>query len=227
MHGNPNDTKLTVPEVLVRRAEVVRLHLTILEAQLQEQPSLSQAIRTSMSLRFLLDGALNRVAHELGVKISIPAPDLSNVPINETLAFACGGYTLGGTEFRPYYAYRKPGLNSPYRPQFDRQVRESPPIHSLVDVKLGKFVQLPCLAILGNIFTREGVVRYVANKCGGAHHHDDTGDFDTIEHAITDVGHILELPDQGLSLVFLETVGTAWFLLNSPDVAELRAALDS
>ena len=49
--------------------------------------------------------------------------------------------------------------------------------------------------------------------------------FDAIEHGITSVGHGLELGGDGLSAVFLETVGTAYFLLASPDVSSLRAKL--
>ena len=78
---------------------------------------------------------------------------------------------------------------------------------------------------MGEVYSRDAVIRYVANKCGGAHHHDDTAKFDAIEHGITSVGHGLELGGDGLSAVFLETLGTAYFLLASPDVSSLRAKL--
>jgi len=216
---------MVAEEVLIRRANVVRIHLDILESLLKEPLSPSQAIRASMSLRFLFDGALNRVAHECAIELSIPAPDLTDVPLDQALIFACGGYTISGNEIAPYYAYRQPGPKSPYRAQYDEQVQRSPAHHTLVDVKLGAFQQLTSLAILGTKFTRGAVVRYVANKCGGAHHHDDTLAFDAIEHGLTNVGHSLEIGENELSAVFLETVGTASLLLNAPDVGILRTNL--
>ncbi len=68
-------------------------------------------------------------------------------------------------------------------------------------------------------------MRYVANKCGGAHHHDNAAKFDDIDLRLTRLGHILHLNGEGLSAVFLETLGTAWFLLNAPSVQQLRTIL--
>lgn len=212
-------------DVLIRRTEVVRIHLDILEAVLSEQPGESQAIRASISLRFLMDGALNRVANDIGEALRIPSPDLDGVPIDQALVFACGGYTIGGIAFAPYYGYRMPGPASPYRWQFDRQAAASPREHSLVEAKLGTFLQSPCLGILGKLFSRDIVIRYVANKCGGAHHHDDTVRFDAIEHGVTNVGQGLGMNGDGLSAVFLETLGSAYFLLAAPGTSRLREAL--
>jgi hypothetical protein len=216
---------MTADEVLIRRAEIVRIHLAILDALLKEPPSVSQAIRASISLRFLLGGPLNRVAHDKSMTLRVPTPDLSGVPIGEALVFACGGYTLGDNEIAPYYAFRQPVPSSPYQQQFERQARDSPSRHTLVNMKVGTFQQQPCLGIMCTTFTREAVVHYVANKCGGAHHHDDTAAFQAIEHGLTTVGHVLEVDGLGLSVVFLETLGTAWFLLNAPDIVTLRSIL--
>lgn len=217
---------MVADEVLIRRAEVVRIHLDILETLLAEPLSESQAIRASLSLRFLFSGALSRAAREAGLDdLRIPAPDLTGVPIDQALVFACGGYTLGGTPIAPYYAYRKPGENSPYRAQFEEQAAASPAPHTLVAVKPGAFQKLPCLALLGATFSRGSLVQYVANKCGGAHHHDDTSQFDAIEHGLTNVGHGLQVNGDGMSIVFLETLGTAWFLMTAPDIAPLRNQL--
>ena len=215
-------------EVLIRRAEVVRIHLDILEGLLAEPLSESQAIRASLSLRFLFSGVLSRVAHESHTdNLRIPAPDLTGVTIDQALVFACGGYTLGATRIEPYYAYRKPGETSPYRAQFDQQAAASPTVHTLVEVKPGAYQKLPCLALLGSTFSRGSVVQYVANKCGGAHHHDDTSGFDKIEPGLTHVGHGLQVNDDGMSIDFLETLGTAWFLMTAPDVIALRSRLSN
>ena len=210
-------------DVLVSRTEVVRIHLDILEGLLSESPSVSSAVRASISLRFLMDGSLSRLIGEMGGGLLVPTPDLTGVPITQTLVFACGGYTIAGASFAPYYAYRKPGDNSPYQSQYGREVAASPKAHNFVDLKFGAFQQSICLAILGRTLTRGAVVHYVANKCGGAHHHDDTDGFDEIEHGITNAGRGLELDGNGLSAVFLETIGAASFLLSAPDVVRLRS----
>jgi hypothetical protein len=210
-------------DVLIRRNEVVRIHLDILEDILSKPPSISGAIQASISLRFLMDGALSRLAGEKGARLLVPTPDLAGVPLSQALVFACGGYTIAGTAFAPYYAYRRPGENSPHWRQYELEVAASPKIHTLIEVKFGAFQQSTCLAILGKAFTRGAVVRYVANKCGGAHHHDDTASFNEIEHGITNAGHGLELNGNGISAVFLETLGTASLLLSASDVSSLRA----
>lgn len=217
-------------DVLIRRTEVVRIHLDILDGIVAEPLSISGAVRASISLRFLMEGALSRLANESGARLLVPTPDLEGVPLSQALVFACGGYTIAGTSFAPYYAYRRPGENSPYRPQYKLEVAASPKAHDFIDVKFGAFQQSICLAILGRTFTRGSVVRYVANKCGGAHHHDDTAGFNEIEHGITSAGHGLELNGNGISAVFLETIGTASLLLSASDVISLRskiAALES
>ncbi|MFL1477120.1 hypothetical protein [Pseudomonas grimontii] len=211
--------------ILINRREVVRIHLDILDSLLAEPLTAAQAIRASMSLRFLLDGALNKVAHQEEVNLLISAPDTSTAPINQALLFSCGGYTIGQHEITPYYMYREPDHKSPHRAQFEREIERSPRQHTFAISKLGVFQQLPCLALMGNKFTREAVVRYVANKCGGAHHHDNTSKFDLIDHYLTSVGHMLKINDAELSVVFLETLGTAWFLMNSPSIATLRARI--
>ncbi|MEK9212857.1 hypothetical protein [Sphingomonas sp. 2378] len=218
---------MVAEDVLIRRAEIVRIHLDILEGLIEEPISTSAAIRASVSLRFLSDGALSQLGHDLGQSIAIPAPDLADIEIEQVLTFACGGYVLAGVEICPHYLYRFSGENSPIRAHFERQIKTSPAQHRLVEHRLSKFMLQPCLAILGTTFTREAVVRYVANKCGGAHHHDDPGGFAALDHAITNVGHGLELSTTGLSAVFLEVLGTAYFLIKAPDISALRARLEA
>ncbi|MBB4231016.1 hypothetical protein [Rhizobium mongolense] len=217
---------MNTSEVLVRRAQVVKVHLDALEQLLANPtPGISEAIRASISLRFLFDRALGQVAHELGYKITIRAPIVQNIPVGEALLFACGGYDLGLGVVKPHYAYREPGHTSPHRQQFERLMANSPSVHSFADVKLKAFEEQTCLAMLGLPVTRHSVIRYVANKCGGAHHHDNAADFEEIEMRLTQVGHSLRVNGTGLSAVFLETVGTASLLLASSSIDELRKAL--
>lgn len=214
------------PEVLIRRDEVVLIHLDRLhELVATPAPGVEQAVQASLSLRFLFDGDLNRVAHAHGHTLIIPAPDTDGVPVGQALVFVCGGYRLGGIPVRPAYSYREPGPNSPHRSQFEQQVAASPRQHVFRDFRLKKFLGLPCLGLLGKVLGREETVRYVANKCGGAHHSDVGADFNEIDRRLTDIGSALHV--NGVSAVFLETLGTATFLMQAPSIQNLRAKLSA
>ncbi|NVJ08690.1 hypothetical protein HUW63_26080 [Myxococcus sp. AM001] len=215
--------------VLIDRATVVRIHLDRLAAIIAApEPGLAEAIYASIALRFLFDdNLLGQVARDFDIPLIIEAPDLSGVPIDAALFFACGGYVIGSDIVRPFYTYREPGPNSPYRRQFEMQVAASPSALPTCQVKFSKYRGLPCLALVGTVLSREQVVRYVANKCGGAHHHDNIEDFNKIERSLTQVGQVLTLKKNSLSAVFIETIGTAWFLLQSQSVRTLRSSLAS
>jgi hypothetical protein len=124
-----------------------------------------------------------------------------------------------------YYLYRGAGQNSHYRAQFERQLATSPAVPPMVSVKLAKFFETPCLGLMGQVLDRRTLVRYVANKCGGAHYSGSRAKFDDIDNRLTDLGQLLQIEGHGLSAVFLETLGTAWLLLQSPEVVQLRRAL--
>lgn len=94
-------------------------------------------------------------------------------------------------------------------------------------LKHTKFFATPCLGFAGEIVNRATLVRYVANKCGGTHHHSSRTKFDAIENRLTDIGHGLRVRGEDMSVVFMETLGTAWFLLKSPGITALRKALAS
>jgi hypothetical protein len=213
-------------EVLVRRAQVVSVHLNTLEELLDASTAgVAEALRASLSLRFLFDGGLNQAAHLLAQTIEIPAPVLEGIPIEEAVLFACGGYQLGAAAVRPHYTYREPGINSGHRSQFERQIANSPSTHVFADIKLSKFLLQPCLGLVGLTVSRNATIRYVANKCGGAHHHDDLAEFSELDMRLTRVGHALRVNGDEISAVFLETLGTASLLLASNSIIALRGAL--
>ncbi|WP_145066745.1 hypothetical protein [Engelhardtia mirabilis] len=90
---------------------------------------------------------------------------------------------------------------------------------------LGKFWKQPSLGTLGATVDREKAVRFVANRCGGAHHSATAETFKEVEKLISDVGRAFQLDGNGLSIAFSEVLGTAWHLLASPSVCELRRRL--
>lgn len=213
--------------VLIDRASVVAIHLDQLErSTAPEAPGVAEAVYASVALRFLMDdNALGRVAHDRGVSIKVEAPAFENIPVDQTLLFAAGGYPYDGRLTKAFYFYRGAGPTSPHRAQFERLLDESPETPPMVALKLAKFFASPCLGLHGEILSRERLVRYVANKCGGAHHHDNRDKFETIDEQLTDIGQAIQMRGDQLSAVFLETLGTAWLLLQSSGVSALRKAL--
>lgn len=214
--------------VLISDKDAVSIHLDALDNLLSRStPRVPEAVLASISLRFLADGSLNRVAHAENLNLIVQAPDLTGIPYDSALLFACGGYSLGQMSVCPHYTYRQPGLHSPFRPQFEAELAASPKEHRLKEYKLKEFWRLPCLALCGRILDRETIARYVANKCGGAHHSVETKGFDDIDLLLTQLGHVLRLNGDDISVTFLETLGTASFLLKSPTVITLRERLRS
>lgn len=213
--------------VLIERHRVVAVHLDQLERVTSpDAPSIAEAMYASVALRFLIDdNALGGVAKEHDVAIMVDTPDFGTAPVRQAILFAAGGYPYGGALTRPFYLYREPGLHSPYRPQFEEQVRASPAAPPTASLKLSKFLAAPCLSLNGQVVDRQTLVRYVANKCGGAHYSGSRQRFSDIDNHLTDIGHVLEVRGHKLSAVFLETLGTAWLLLQSGGVIALRKML--
>lgn len=216
-------------DVLIERRQVVRIHLDQLErSTAPSAPREDEAIYASIALRFLMDdNALGAVAHELGIVIEVDVPDFTGTPITQAIVFAAGGYPYDGHVTEAYYAYRASGRESPHRRQFEENVKASPRSPPVKTLKYTKFLTTPCLGFAGEIVDRATLIRYVANRCGGAHHHSSRTKFDAIDNRLTDVGHGLRVRGDGMSAVFMETLGTSWFLLQSPGVTALRNALAS
>lgn len=213
--------------MLIARSRVVAVHLDELERVTSpDAPAAPEAIYASVALRFLMDAnALVDIARDHGISIQVDTPDFAGAPIEQALAFAAGGYPYGGALTRAFYLYREPGLNSPHRSQYERQRLASPDVAPTTSLKFSKFLKAPCLGLMGKVLDRQTLVRYVANKCGGAHYSGARDKFDDIDNRLTDVGQALQVRDGALSAVFLETLGTAWLLLRSPDVVALREKL--
>jgi hypothetical protein len=213
--------------VLIDRTKILQIHLNQLaDIAANSEPNARDAIYASVALRCIFEkGLIGRVAKEHGITISVVSPKLDDIPYQNALVFVCGGYRLGSNYTRPFYLYREPGLKSVYRPQFEREIASSPSEYNYQEVKLRDFLASTSVAIIGRIICREAVFRFVAHKCGGAHYHDSIDGFDDLEKAAANVGKILHTTDSGLSALFSETIGTAWFLTNSPSVQRLRAVL--
>jgi hypothetical protein len=211
---------------LIDRNLVVRIHLDQINFILSKgKVELIDAIYASIALRCLLERSLiGRVAHENGIVLRVKHPDLSRSPHLGALIFVCGGYALGKNYFKPFYFFRIPGENSPWRSHYEEQLTESEKALQLHETKLQHFEAAPSMVVGNEVISRGDVFKFVANKCGGAHHDSDVERYDKIEKLLLTIGEIVSAPS-GISAVFAETLGTAWFLLNSPSVRALHYKL--
>ena len=219
--------KLNAP--LVDRNAVVAVHLRHLAERVkQRRPRADDAIVASVSLRVLFEqGLIGRVAKDNGIDLKIEAPDLSAVPYTQAIIFACGGYEFSDKLFAPFYLYREPGPTSPFRPQFEEQVRNSPTEHRLIELSPHDFERSVSLAFAGKTWSRCDVFKFVAHKCGGAHalHEDDIAKFEEMHRHLANLGKMFSAAEIELSIVFCEVLGTAWFLMKSPAIGALQQRL--
>jgi hypothetical protein len=204
---------------LVERDAVVAIQLLHLKERITaRRPRLFDAILASVSLRVLFEkGLLGGVAKAHGVRMEIDAPDLRSVPYHQALAFSCGNYQLIDGFVPPSYLYREPGSASPHRKQFEDQRKNSPNGFSLRALTCDEFMQSPSVAFCGRVYSRENVVKFVANKCGGAHstHEKEVTKFEDLDRDLTLLGRSLSVGEENLNIVCSEVIGSAWFLLNS------------
>lgn len=213
--------------VLISQRDAVRVHLDQLErSTVPDAPGADEAIYASVAMRFLMDdNALGGIARENGQTIYVECPDFSAVPLEQVLAFAAGGYPFNAHLMPAYYLYRESGPQSIHRSLFEENLRSSPKHPAIIRLKLNQFLATPCLALMGRTVNRSTLIRYVANRCGGAHYHGSRQAFTDIDNRLTDIGRVIKLGGDGLSTVFLEVLGTAWLLLQSQEVKDLRDAL--
>lgn len=145
-----------------------------------------------MAIHFLIDdNAPGSVAHELGIAINVKVPAFDGIPLDKAILFAAGGYPYAGRLTDIYYFYREPGPRSPHRLQYEENVKASPKYPPMTGVKPTRFLATLCLALAGEILDRAELIRYVANKCGGAYR--SRSKFNQIQTRLTDVGHAVAI----------------------------------
>ncbi|PPC96084.1 MAG: hypothetical protein CTY32_06885 [Methylotenera sp.] len=123
-----------------------------------------RSVASAIVRKWLVEGALNKLAHELSVKFELVAygtsavfDALPNAP--EVNFFLAGGVNLNGLPIRSMYASRAPYTGNPPIP-VDTPVEFFPP---------GKYLGSKRIYFEGNSFSAEQIITFVANKAGGVH----------------------------------------------------------
>lgn len=154
------------------RSEVLQRHLeedlaTLLELLVRSGPLPPRHVRSVGSpivRKWLVEGVLNQLAHQLGVKFELPAYDTSAVftalpQAPEVRFYLAGGIYLGGLPVRSMYAS-------------SASFKGTLPIPAETEVALyspGKFLGSKRIFFDGHSFNAEQIITFVANKHGGVH----------------------------------------------------------
>lgn len=152
--------------------EKLKIHLEEDLATLQEilvrsgplPPRHVRSVGSSIVRKWLLEGTLNNLSHEIGVKFELPAYDTSSVfselpNVPEIKIYIAGGIYLGGIPVRSMYVSSGPFIGVIPIPVETEIVMYSP----------GEFLGSKRIYFEGHSFSAEQIISFVANKHGGVH----------------------------------------------------------
>lgn len=128
--------------------------------------------RSSPVLRALLvEGLLARAAHQVGRDIRVMAPASSRVvtetELRECTFFQSGGAKYKGTIVQSMSMIPRAKTPAEIKASYERQKEITGKSYP---VKLGIFLKQTSFVVKGVLINREEVIKYVANKLGGAHY---------------------------------------------------------
>lgn len=123
-----------------------------------------RSVGSAIVRKWLLEGVLNKLAHEIGVRFELPAYDTSAVfsalpQVPEVNFYLAGGINLGGITVRSMYASSASFSGAPPIPVETEITMYTP----------GKFLGSKRIFFEGHSFSAEQVITLVANKHGGVH----------------------------------------------------------
>lgn len=189
--------------------------------------------RSSPVLRSLLiDGLLGRAAREVGREIRILAPAICKVLTEDELKsmqfYQAGGAKHKGVELQAVTFTARIPSEQEMKASFDR-TRGA--IGKSYPEKLGIFLKQTSIAIDGVLINREEVIKYVANKLGGAHYDSSRVQPAGLNQVSLEGKYaLLDKVRAGVFMadknaVYYELLSIGQRLVNSRDVSHLRKQL--
>lgn len=160
-------------QVSLERIRIVAEDLDYLRHEWDEEVDDGSLRRTSTVLRRLLvEGELLKAWRDLRMAKQpiVIAPSLEvwlgGIPYNR-IAWA----TAGGAKYRGVEVAGAVEVHGDLPPTWHQRSSQSDPERSM---SLKRFVESPCIVVRGQQVTRRDIIKYVANKLGGAHPIDTT-----------------------------------------------------
>ncbi len=187
------------------------------------------SLRQSSSLlrRLLVEGDLQRAWKKVGFDREpiVPHPTLSSlfsvIPCEQLAFAAAGGARYKGVEMQTAFEIRGPVSEDERR----RLASAGNPIEEL---GLQSFVEGSCMVVRGLAVKRRQLIKYVANKLGGAHFDKKRGSsaddlaFRRLDEILADR---YKLADK--SAVYFQLLATGQALASAPDIEKLCAEIAS
>lgn len=202
--------------------EVVVSDLIFLREEWDEEVD-DHSLRRSSTLlrRLLVDNELQRAwkaagfAREPIVKASTLQHLVNTAPIDKVQFAAAGGANYKGAELRGAIL-RNYAMTEE---QIKKEYSEGVPI---AISGLREFIEAPSVIVKGKVIPRRVVIKYVANKLGGAHHDEKRGKTDEeLLFARLDGAQQIRLLDK--PAVYFELLSAGQALVQSEDVKKLIA----
>lgn len=124
-----------------------------------------RAIAPAILRKWLIDGNLNLLANELGVKFELPTFDTSIVfseldQTSSAIFYMTGGIFIGGIPTQELYVSDKAFTG---KPEISFNM-------TTVNLTLSKFINSKRIFFKGNSFTNEQLIQFASNKYGGVHY---------------------------------------------------------
>lgn len=212
---------------------IVNEDLTFLSTKWNQAiDDVSLRIASPILRRLLIDGMLTKAANMLNMQIEITVPLVSRAGSFENLRNV-EFYQCGGAKYKGMIIQSVSMFNKALSPQEIKELyqRNKDKFDKTCPVNISVFLKQPSFVIRGTTINREEVIKYVANKLGGAHYDSkrkiagDTSKI-TLEHkyALMDMVHngmIVASKDA----IYYELLSIGQTLINSRDVCQLRKKL--
>jgi hypothetical protein len=188
--------------------------------------------RSSPILRSLLvENKLSLVSKFLGLDLKILAPDITrsitDQKFKEYIYWQAGGAIYNGTQIRSAFILGRSMTDleiSQLANDASKSLKNSP-------VKVQVFLRQPSFVVEGNFINREEVIKYVANKLGGAHYDDMRKPSAGRDISLDDKYILLDkvrsgkIMTGGKDAIYHELLSVGQRLINSRDVRILRKRL--
>lgn len=189
--------------------------------------------RASVLLRSLLiEGKLLAVAKEIGLDIRVLTPAILKAYTVDELKgmhyYQAGGAKYKGITVQPLSVVKRAKTPEEIKADYEK---EKELVERSYPVRLSEFIKLPSFVIRGVIINRAEVIKYVANKLGGAHY-DSTrrislsGTSGCLEEKyvlLDNVRNSTEVADK--NAIYYELLSIGQHLVNSRDIQKLQKKL--
>ena len=221
------------PPMDIELARVVAEDLEFLFNEWNQEIDDASLRRSSTVLRSLLvEGLLGRVAHQVGRDIRVMAPAIGRVTTDAELR-ECTFFQAGGAQHKGFMVQ---SISMIARAKTPAEIKASYEqgkalIGKNYPVKLGTFLKQTSFVFNGTLINREEVIKYVANKLGGAHY--DSSREATKKSNDQSLEHKYKLLDEVRSeitvadrnAIYYEILSIGQRVANSRDIRQLRKYL--